>query len=164
MSFRVFCISTILDRRVLDNLILADKLFTKTLRGLEFCVLFNNKLHRKLVSLLESPITFDERFKFTWVPLIIPGFHVLSCILGNFTFKMLDWVILYWFYFKAKWNDNTLTVSGEKSKMVSFASSLMRNFVVSPFRRRVPVTLSCCIALGSVSNACCLLKSVAIIL
>ena len=62
---------------------------------------------------------------------------------------------------------NTLTVTHEKSKTVSFASSVMKSIVVLSFifrswlslRFRFPVRLICCIAFGSASSACCLLKS-----
>ena len=46
----------------------------------------------KLVSSLEFPIKFDERFKVTSVPFFIPHFNLLSCEVGNFTFKVLYWV------------------------------------------------------------------------
>ena len=48
---------------VLDNFILADELFAKTLRPLKDCLSVNNNLCGKLFSSLESPVTFDERFK-----------------------------------------------------------------------------------------------------
>ena len=47
----------------------------------------------------------------------------------------------------------------EKPKMVSFASSEMKN-IVFIFRSRFPVKLVCCIVFGSTSSACCLLKSI----
>ena len=40
---------------------------------------------------------------------------------------------------------NTLTVSCEKSKMVSFASSIMKNIVAPAARSRFPVKLIFCI-------------------
>ena len=43
----------------------------------------------KLFSSLESPTTFDEIFKVNLVSFFIPDFHLLSCELDNFTFKML---------------------------------------------------------------------------
>ena len=46
--------------------------------------------------------------------------------------------------------------------MVTFASSIMKNIVVYSGQSRFPVKLICCIAFGSTSNACCLLKSIAI--
>ena len=44
---------------------------------------------RKLVSLLEPPITFDERFKVTSVSFLFLVLTYLKCELENFTFKML---------------------------------------------------------------------------
>ena len=45
---------------------------------------------------------------------------------------------------------------------VSFTFSIMKNIVVFPARSRLPVKLFFCIAFGSVSSACCLLKSTAV--
>ena len=56
------------------------------------------------------------------------------------------------------------TVPCEKSKIVYFVSSIMKNIFVFLFRARLHVKLICCIAFGSASRACCLLKSIAIIL
>ena len=53
---------------------------------------------------------------------------------------------------------HNLTVPCEKSKMLSFASSIMIKIVVFPGR------LICCIAFGSASTSFCLLKSIATIL
>ena len=61
-----------------------------------------------------------------------------------------------------KWNHNTLTVPFEKSKTVSFASSIMKNIVESPTLSKFPVKLICWIAFGSASSFCCLLKSIAV--
>ena len=60
----------------------------------------------------------------------------------------------------------TLTVPREESKMVSFASSIMKNIVVFAFgfRARFLAKLIYCTVFGSASSACCLLKSIAIIL
>ena len=58
----------ILCNRVFDNFILAEELFAKVLRSLESRVLVNNNLCGKLVSPFESPTTFDEIFKVTFVP------------------------------------------------------------------------------------------------
>ena len=93
---------TILGNWVFGISIVADELFAKALRSLEICLLVSNNLCRKLVSLLELPNTFDERFKVTSVPIFISDFHLLSCKLDNFTFKVLFWVISYWYYIKAK--------------------------------------------------------------
>ena len=57
---------------------------------------------------------------------------------------------------------NTLTVPCEKSKIVPFASSIMKNIVVFPTRSKFSEKLSCCIAFGSASRAGCLLKSIVI--
>ena len=81
-----------LDSRVFKNFILTVELFTKTLRIFETCVLVNNSLREKLVSsspIIINIITFDEKFKVTWVPLFIPDFNLLSCELDSFTFKVL---------------------------------------------------------------------------
>ena len=48
-----------------NNYILADELFTKALRSLKSCLSVNKNLCWKLVLSLESPVTFDERFKVT---------------------------------------------------------------------------------------------------
>ena len=60
-------------------------------------------------------------------------------------------------------NHNIITVPCEKSKMVSITSSIMKNIVL-PAQSKFPVKLICCIAFGSISSACCLLKSITIIL
>ena len=58
----------------------------------------------------------------------------------------------------------TLTVPCEKSKTVSFASSIMKNVNLLLLRLRFPGKLICCIAFQSASSTCCLCKSIAIIL
>ena len=68
---------------------LAEELFPKALRNIETCVLVDNNLCAKLFSSLESPTTFNESFKVTSLPFFIPDFHLLSCELDNFTFKVL---------------------------------------------------------------------------
>ena len=77
---------------------------------------------------------------------------------------MLYWVILYWYYTNVKQIHDTFTAPCEKSKMVSFASSIMKNIVVFVFLSlsKFLVKLICCIAFGSASSACFLLKSIAI--
>ena len=61
---------------------------------------------------------------------------------------------------------NTPKVPCEISEIVSFASSIMKRIVVFAFhsQARFPIKLICCITFGSASSACCLLKSIAIIL
>ena len=130
----------------------------KALRSFETCVLVNNNLCRKLFSSLELPTIFKEIFKITLVPFFIP----------NFTFKVLYWVILYWHYIEqnkiVEHIHNTFTAPCEKSKMVSFASSIMKSIVAPSAQSRFPAKLIFCIAFGSASGACYLLKSITIIL
>ena len=45
-----------------------------------------------------------------------------------------------------------MTIPCEKSKMVSFASLVMKNIVVPAFRAIFSIKLICCIAFGSVSS------------
>ena len=60
---------------------------------------------------------------------------------------------------------NTLAVLWEKSKMVYFASSIIKSVIVYlASLSRFPMKLICYIAFGSLSSACCLLKSISIIL
>ena len=59
---------------------------------------------------------------------------------------------------------NTLTVLCEKSKIVSFTSSIIKNIVVLAFQSKFLVKLICCIAFGATSSVSCLLKSSAVIL
>ena len=53
---------------------------------------------------------------------------------------------------------NTFTVPCEKSKIVSFTSSRMKNTDVSSAQSAFPVKLICYIAFGSAWPAYCLLK------
>ena len=57
-----------------------------------------------------------------------------------------------------------ITFPCKKSKIVSFASSVMKYIGVCTSHSRFSVKLVCCIAFGSASSACCLFKSIAIIL
>ena len=59
---------TILDIWVFDSFLLADKVFAKSLRSLETCVSVINDLCGKSFLSLETPNTFEERFKVTLVP------------------------------------------------------------------------------------------------
>ena len=68
------------------------------------------------------------------------------------------------FYIQGKKNWNTFTVPFDKSKTVSFASSIIKNIVACPPQSIFPVKLICCIAFRSTSSSCCLLVSIAIIL
>ena len=62
------------------------------------------------------------------------------------------------------WVYYTLALPWEKLYVVYFASSYMKNFVVFPAQPIFPVIFIYCIAFGSVSNICWLIKSIAIIL
>ena len=77
----------IFDNWVFDNLISADELFAKDLRRFETCVLVNNNVWGKLVSL--SPIIFDDNLKTTSVSLFIAEFNLLSYEFDSCTLKLL---------------------------------------------------------------------------
>ena len=64
---------------LIDNFILVDKPFAKTLQSFETFVLFRNNLCRKLFSSLESPTTFDESSKAASALFFILHFNLLSC-------------------------------------------------------------------------------------
>ena len=64
-------------------------------------------------------------------------------------------LILHW----NKINHNTLTVLFEKSRTVSFNSSIVKKIVALFFR--FPLKLICCIYFGTASNFCYLFKSIA---
>ena len=72
----------------------------------------------------------------------------LSYKSDNFTFKVLFWAILY--YIKVKENHNTFMVSCEKTKMISFTSSIMKNMAVYTVQFRFLVKLTCCIAFATI--------------
>ena len=80
---------TILDSWVFEKNLLAVKSFLKALQIFQTCVLVNNNLCGILVSLLASPVIFDERFRVTLVSFSIPDFNLLSCELGNVMSKVL---------------------------------------------------------------------------
>ena len=67
----------------------------ESLQSLKTCVLINNNLWGNIVSKLELPIAFDERFKVSSVLFFISDFNLLSLELDSFAFKVLCWVILY---------------------------------------------------------------------
>ena len=58
---------------------------------------------------------------------------------------------------------NTFTFPCEKSKMVSFTSSIMKNIKLLLLTSRIPVKLISCIAFASASSDFCLLKYIVII-
>ena len=92
----------ILCKCVFDNSILADYPISKAIQSFETWVLLNNNLWEKLFSSLESPTTFDENFRVISLPFFMPNFNLLSCDLDNSTFKVLYWVVLYWYYIKTE--------------------------------------------------------------
>ena len=75
------------------SFILADKLFAKALQNFESCLSDSRNLCEKLVSSLESPIIFDEKFKVTSVSIFIADFNLLSWKLAHFAFRLVYWVI-----------------------------------------------------------------------
>ena len=50
-------------------------------------VLVNNELCEKLISSLELPVKFDQRFRLSSI--FIAEFELLSCELDNYTFNVL---------------------------------------------------------------------------
>ena len=92
----------ILDSWAFANFILADELFANALRSFETCLSLNSSLFKKLISSLQSPLTFDERFKDRSVAFFILYFNLLSLEWDNFTLELLYWFILYWYYIKRK--------------------------------------------------------------
>ena len=70
-----------------NSLILADKLFVKTLRRFVYYQLLNNNLYRKFASSLVLPIMLDNNSKTTSVSCFIAD--LLSCECENFIFKLL---------------------------------------------------------------------------
>ena len=63
---------------VFESFILADEPFAKALRIFKTYVLVNINLHKKLISSLEPPIIFDERFKVTLVPFFYCRFALIK--------------------------------------------------------------------------------------
>ena len=88
----------ILDSLFFDNFILANKLYTKSLKSLEACILVNNSLSGELLLSLELQITFNEIFKVTSAPyffLILIFYDVsketlhLNCYTKSFYFDVI---------------------------------------------------------------------------
>ena len=122
----------ILDSWIFDNLILADKLFVQFLRSSEASLPVSNNLCRKLVSLAELPIIFDNSFRVTLASFFVADFSLLSCEIDTFAFTLLYWLILILILYQSKINEsikhirNILTVPCQKSKIVSFTFSRMK--------------------------------------
>ena len=81
--------STILDKWVFENFILADEPSIKTLQIFETYVSSNNMLYGELVSSLEFLVYLIGRFKDTSNPFFIPDINLWSYELDNFTFNVL---------------------------------------------------------------------------
>ena len=82
---------TILGKWFFNHYILVDKLLAKGLWSFETCLSASDNSFGKLVSSLESPITFGNRFiEVSLIPLFIAGFNLLSCKLDNFAFTLLQ--------------------------------------------------------------------------
>ena len=83
--------------------------------------------------------TFDDRFKVTAAKYFDPDFNLLSCELDNLVFKVFL----------------------KKFSLFLFAYSIKKNIVIFLSQSRFPAKL---IDFRSASSACCLIKSIAIIL
>ena len=108
---------------------MTDELFAKALQSLKICPSFNNNIYGKLVSLLESQITFDERVT-----------SILFTKVVNYTIVHLN-CYNERFYFNTTSNQNKFTIPG----IVSYASLIMKSIVVVEFR--FPLKLICYMAL-----------------
>ena len=84
---------TILGSWVFDNFILADELFPKTLQNPETYISVNKSLCGKLVSSLESPITFE---KSCFINIFYSWFWFIKSWIRKF--KLLYWVIILILY------------------------------------------------------------------
>ena len=62
----------------------------------ESSVLVKNNLCGKLVSSLQFPIQFDQRFEVTSVPFFIADFNLLSCELENFTCYLEQFISIFY--------------------------------------------------------------------
>ena len=97
-------------------MISVDKLSAKALQRFATCLLVTNNLCGKLVSSLELPIIFDDNLKTISVSFFIADF--------NFSFYIdKNEIIIHYIY-------NNFKAPCEKSKIVSFASSITKHIVV----------------------------------
>lgn len=85
----------ILDSWVLDNFVLANEWFAKSLRRVTTCLTVNKNLCQKQLSLL--PVIFDDNFKVTSLALLVVGFSLSSCISDSFTVTLLYYITLSWY-------------------------------------------------------------------
>ena len=66
----------------------------------------------------------DDNLKTSSISLFVADFSLSACEFDGFTFKILYWVILYWYYIRQnqiilQYIYNTLTVPCKKSETVS---------------------------------------------
>ena len=115
---------------------------------------------RKIVLIIRLTNNIWWNFQSYYSMIFIPDFSLLNWELDNFTFKVLYWVILYLYYIYAKQDYNTFTVVWEKSKIVSFASSITKGINLLSLPPTFPVKLIYCVAFGSALSAYCSLKSI----
>ena len=90
----------------------------------------------------------DDNVRVTPVVFCVADFNLSTCESDNL--KFLEPIY------------STFTVPHEKSKIASLTSLIMKNIAVFPVGFRFPVKCICYITLGLASNACCLLRSIAI--
>ena len=123
----------------------------------------------KISFIIRITIIFDDNLKTT-------SFYFLLQILIHYAANLIAlhfnyWVILYWwklnyslkFLFYNKFT-KPLQLLVKILRKFFFASSIIKNIVVFPALSKFAAKLICWIALGSASSACCLLKSIAIVL
>ena len=139
-----------------------DDLSTKALQIFETCLLVDNNLWGKLVS--SSPIIFNHNLKTTSVLFFIADFNLSSCEFDSFTFYTDKNQIIQRSCTQENCTYKNFTVPCEKSKTVSYASSIIKNIVVFLALSKFGIKLNCWIPLRSASRTWCLSKSIAIIL
>ena len=104
-------------------------------------------------------IKFDGRFRVTSLTFFVPDFNLISGKLGNFTLRVLYWVILLEYYFKVKswylsrffWKIGIFLFLLHQWKNLNIAISI---YISSK------INLLYCF--WSASGFCCLIKSIAI--
>ena len=97
----------------------------------------------KITSELQSPIMLGDSLITTSFSFFIADFNLFSCEFGNFVFKQLYCVILCYYELKSQLYSKTFMVPCENSKMVSFASSVIKNIVVFLALSKLAVKLIC---------------------
>ena len=131
----------------------------------------------KIIFIITITSNMWRSFQNYFSTIFIQDFNSLSWELDIYTFKVLYWVILYWYYIGTKLHcenvHNAFTVPCQKSKIVPFSSSILINIILLTLTisteafqplSRFPLKWIYCIAFGSASTACCLLESINVIL